>query len=281
MSHAEAAPSVPAAAGFLTEWRGREPVFFAAALAHAALIPLALALMAVDGRTYLDLNIWVKPLKFLVSLAIWFAFLAWATGWLPEGTTRARWWRPFTLVMVLAAALEMVYLGGAAALGTSSHFNVSTLAWRLAFNAAAVMAVVLTSASLVFGALIVQDRAGPLPPAFRLATGLGFLLAFPLTLIAAFTLGANGGHFVGGVGGSDAAGLPLLGWARDGGDLRPAHFLALHVMHVMPVFGWLAARSLPVRLGQAAALAALAGWLALTAEAYFGALDGRPFLPFL
>ena len=49
----------------------------------------------------------------------------------------------------------------------------------------------------------------------------------------------------------------------------------------MPVVGWLAARSLSVRLGQAAVLAALAGWLALTAEAYFGALAGRPFLPFL
>lgn len=162
MSLAEAA--TPPSSGLLADWRRQEPVFFAAALTHAALIPVALALMAVDGRTYLDLNIWVKPLKFLVSLAIWFGFLVWATGWLPSGATAKRWWRPFTIVMVSAAALEMIYLGGAAALGTGSHFNVSTLAWRLAFNAAAVMAVVLTSASLVYGALIIRDRAGPLPP---------------------------------------------------------------------------------------------------------------------
>lgn len=273
--------TAPAPLGFLAELRRREPIFAAAALAHLLAVAPVLAAMAVDERMHLDVNIWVKPLKFLVSLTVWFAFLAWAAAWLPAGTTRARWWRPFAFAMVGAAALEMLYIGGAAALGTSSHFNVATPVWRAAYNAAAVMAVTLTSASAVYGALILRNRAGPLAPAFRLAAGLGFLLAFPLTLVAAFTLGGNGGHFVGGAGGSDAAGLPLLGWARDGGDLRPAHFLALHTMHVLPVVGWLAARALPDGAGRLAVLAAAAGWVALTAEAYFGALAGRPFLPFL
>ncbi len=43
------------------------------------------------------------------------------------------------------------------------------------------------------------------------------------------------GHWVGGVA-SDAAGLPVVGWSRSGGDLRVVHFLGIHAMHFIPAF---------------------------------------------
>ena len=45
-----------------------------------------------------------------------------------------------------------------------------------------------------------------------------------------------GGHWVGGTA-TDAGGLPIVGWVRDGGDLRVAHFFALHAIQLIPLFG--------------------------------------------
>ena len=63
-----------------------------------------------------------------------------------------------------------------------------------------------------------------------------------LTLVTAGALSSNGGHFVG-VPGAGAGTVPLFGWSTSVGDLRPAHFLALHAMQALPLLGWLADRS--------------------------------------
>lgn len=98
----------------------------------------------------------------------------------------------------------------------------------------------------------------------------------PLTLITAGTMSGLGGHFVGGSG-SDAGGLPFMGWSREVGDLRVAHFFATHALHFIPVFGLVSAslfgdeRRLPLRLF----VVAFAAFVLFT---FVQALAGRPFL---
>lgn len=270
--------ATPPASGLLTEWRRREPRFIAAALAHAALIPVALALALVDERSLAGAGVWVKPLKFLVSLTVWFGFLAWAAAWLPAGVTARRWWRVHAFVVILCAALEMTWIGASAALGVSSHYNLATPLTRALFNGAAFAAVLILSSAALYAVLIARNRTGGLDPAFRLAAILGFGLTVPLTLVAAFTLGGAGSHFVGGAG---AGGLPVFGWSRDGGDLRVAHFFALHALHALPALGWAAARGLPSAAAKAAVPAGAALWVWLTLFTLRQALAGQPFLPFL
>jgi hypothetical protein len=107
--------------------------------------------------------------------------------------------------------------------------------------------------------------------------GLGLVL--PLTLITAGTMSAIGSHWIGGAP-SDAGGLALMGWARDGGDLRVAHFFATHAMHLVPLFGlmslwiWGGENRIPLRL-----FCAL--FVAFVAFLFVQALSGRPFLPML
>jgi hypothetical protein len=112
----------------------------------------------------------------------------------------------------------------------------------------------------------------PAHPAYRRAVVLGSWLGAVATLLVAGYLSSRSGHWVGGPH-TDADGLPILGWARQGGDLRPAHFLALHLQQLLPLAGWLIARSgmaRPLRLVDAVAALSLAAVAAVFVQALLG-----------
>src|SRR5688500_15936339 len=229
---------------FMTELFRRHPLFAGAALCLMVLMAPTLVAMALDQRTFLDINVWIKPFKFQVALAIYLATLAWFAGWLPARVVASRWHRIFSIIVVLAIGAETVWTLGARALGVASHFNDSSPLAIGLYALMGVLAVVLTSASLVYGVAILRDRNSRLDPAFRMSVGIGLIATFVLTVVVAGYMSGTGSHFVGGAH-SDAGGLSPMGWARDGGDLRVAHFFATHAMHVIPVFGFIASRVLP------------------------------------
>ena len=71
--------------------------------------------------------------------------------------------------------------------------------------------------------------------------------------------------------------MPLFGWSREYGDLRPSHFVSLHLMQTVPLAGWLADRKSwnpwLVVLSVAGVQAALATFLFVQARA------GQPIWP--
>lgn len=225
----------------LREFFRREPGFAAAALLLALSIPPTLAAMALDPRTLHGVDIWEKVVKFELALAVYCATLAWFAGWLPAGMTQSRGYRIYRNVVLAAIAAEMAWIGGAAANGVASHFNVSTPLMAALYPVMGLIAITLTSASLVYGLALRRDRASPLDGTFRLSLWLGLVMTFALTVLVAGYMASQPGHLVGG-NASDAEAAALMGWARDGGDLRVAHFFATHAMHFLPAFGFAASR---------------------------------------
>ncbi len=264
----------------LTEFFRREPVFAGIAVCLTVLMLPTLVAVGLDTRTLIDVNVWDKPLKFEVALIVYTLTLAWYAGWLPRGTTERRWYRAFAGAVAFCIAAEMTWLIGAAAKGAPSHFNTTDPFLSAIYPVMGLLAVGLTSATLVYGVLILRDRSGRLAPAFRLAAGLGLVLTFMLTVIVAGYMASGAGHFVGG-NLSDGEGAPIMGWACGGGDLRVAHFFATYAMQLIPALGFVASRMLNEGAARRAVLGSVALFVAFVGYCFIEALAGLPFMPML
>ena len=253
-------------------------LYAGAALAFLVLaLPTGVALLA-DDRSYLGVAIWRKPLKFEISLAVFFATLALYVRWLPPRVVAARWHGWYAASVVAATVAEMAWILGAAALGTGSHFNQATPAAATLFALAGVFALYFTAVTAVYGVMIWRSPAGPRSPALRLGLAAGLVLTFVLTVVFAATMAQTGSHLVGGAG-SDAGGLALMGWSRTAGDLRVAHFFGTHAMQALPLGALVAAALLPPRPAVAATAVLALAYVAFSAALFAQALAGQPFLP--
>lgn len=215
-----------------------------------AALPLMVA-YGLDDRLFQGDNVWLKPLKFHLALTVYTGTLALFAMLLPEGTFTSRRWRVYVGVVSLAILAELLWIGGAAALGTASHFNVEGV-WGAIYGLMGAAAVTLTSLSLVMGLVFWRHRADPL----MLAVALGLVLTFVLTVPVAGTMSSGAGHLVGTP--VTGARFPLMGWSLEVGDLRLPHFLATHAMHVVPMAGLTGSRS--VVWGAAVGFTALVLW---------------------
>jgi hypothetical protein len=239
------------------------------------LIPLYAA-MALDTRLFQGESPWMKPVKFHYALGLYTISLAFFARYMPEATLKGRPWRWFTAAVVFAIVAEVVWIAAAAMQNTASHFNTEVPAFAAVYSLMGAFAVLLTSASLVMGISIWRNRATGLHPALHLSVALGLILTFLLTVPVAGYLSSNGGHFVG----TSTRALMIMGWSRDAGDLRVAHFLATHALHFVPVAGLLAVWLIPARATRAVWLA-VGLFTALVIFTFIQALQGLPFLPFL
>lgn len=243
----------------------------------AVLAVLALLWALGDARTVDGAAVWMKPLKFALSFVLLFGTIALVERRLSEILRGGRALRVIGWIMAAAFLSEMAYMMYQGARAEPAHFNVSTPFHRIMYEGVMASGAVALVASVgAIGWLVRRDRAARLGDGLREGIWLGFGLAFMLTLVTAGYMSASGGHHVG-LHPEGAATLPLFGWSGVTGDLRPAHFLALHSMQVLPLAGlWLDRRGRPdavrgVRLAAGA-------YAALTLVVFGQAVAGLPLL---
>ena len=257
----------------------RQPALASAGvLVGASIVPMAVA-GAIDVRLFNGIDLWIKPTKFAVSVVLYMATMVFFAGWVADSTRRTPWFRALAWVVASAGVLEIAYIALQASRGEASHFNQTDPLHVALYGLMGLGATSMVAFSALLGILVGRNPAIGVSPAVRDAAVIGLVLAFVLTMVTAGTMSGMGSHWIGGVH-SDAGGMTLVGWARDGGDLRVAHFFGTHAMQIIPALGVLSALAfgprnrLPVWLF-AAAFAGFVGFL------YVQALLGRPFLPFV
>lgn len=236
------------------------------------LIPTAVA-WALDDRLFNGVSVWIKPMKFQASLAVHLLSVAALMLFLPQTLRRGRQLRWLSLAMVVAAVFEAGYIAWQAGRAQASHYSVETPFTVLMYQLMGAGAVTLVAAGAWVGVLVLRHGRGP--AVLVAGAGLGLVLGGVLGGITGGWMSAQPGHWVGGVA-SDAGGLPVVGWVRDGGDLRVAHFFGLHMTQALPALA-LALWALHRRRWRAPLYAGAALGTAMTLGTFVQAMMGRPF----
>jgi hypothetical protein len=195
--------------------------------------------LLVDPREILGQPAWAKPLKFALSIALYAVTLAWMIGLAPRAR---RLLSLLGVVVVVALVLEMVVIVGAVLTNTTSHFNVSSPLATAAWGLMAVSIVVVWLATVVVAVVLFRAPLGDPARSLAIRAGLvigliGMALAFLMTSPTSEQLddfqGVAGAHAVGVADGG--AGIPILGWSTEGGDLRVPHFIGMHALQALPL----------------------------------------------
>ncbi|MBT9499677.1 MAG: hypothetical protein IV092_00430 [Burkholderiaceae bacterium] len=233
----------------------------------ALLLPLALA-WGIDERLLRGANVWIKPIKFTLSIAVLALTTAWFVGHLPAAQRQSRAIDRVVWLLIAAGSFELAYITLQAALGQASHYNVAD-AWHAAmYTLMGIGAMVLTATQPLLAWQLYRHPDTRRPAAYRLAVLLGLVLTF--------AFGAGVGMLLGDRQPPDGgATLPLLGWVLDGGDLRPAHFVGIHAGQLLPLIG-LAAAALAGRFARPAIWAATLAYATLFAALVAWGLGARP-----
>lgn len=264
-----------------TAWHASPPLVVFAGLSLALAGGTAMGL-AIDPRTLDGVPVWLKPLKFAVSNALFAFTLAWMLAFLddrPRLARRAGWG------VALVLALENVLITLQAVRGVHSHFNATSHfdAAVVTMMGAAIIAAMGLAVS-VARALFQMPSADARLPAARLGLAIAILGASIGGLMGVPTRaqlsGIRDGAVLGGhtVGGSDGgAGLPFTHWSASHGDLRVPHFVGLHAMQVLPVLGYvITRRRRSVDRQIALVRTAATGYAALVGILLWQALRGEP-----
>jgi hypothetical protein len=229
-----------------TAFSGSRALVYLAAF-MAALTLVTVAGLVVDDRLVLGQPVWLKPFKFAVSFVVYAVSLAWLMAYLRRGRRVAKW---SANIIVFVSVLEVGLITFQAARGRSSHFNTSTMLDEVVWRAMGATIMVLWVATAVIAVLLwrdgMPDRAGTWTVRWGmvlLLAGLlqGFFMVVPKPeQIALDEQGVDtllGAHAVGVADGGP--GMPLTGWSTTGGDLRIGHFIGIHGLQAILLFGML------------------------------------------
>lgn len=229
----------------------------------------------LDPRSLDGAAVWTKPQKFNVSLALHFATLALLAQQLPREIRSGPVLIGFSYAAAVSLVFEWGYVSLQAARARRSHYNFDTQIEAVMYALMGLGAFLLIAVAMALAVQIFRKGDKSIP-GLHWGSILGLTLGFVSTLIFANYMSSYG-RYVGGDLDHVGAVVPFFGWSREIGDLRPAHFVSLHLMQTLPLVGYIADRngwpSVKLVVGVAFVQLTLAALL------FLQALSGRPFWP--
>jgi hypothetical protein len=184
----------------------------------------------------LGINAWIKPMKFFVSIAIF----CWTMAWYMIYLKQQRKVRVYSWMVVLVMSYELFVITWQAANGRLSHFNITKPLYQVLFTLMGVAISILVAWTGYIGYLFFRQKkftaSMPYIWGIRLGITIFVIFSFEGGLMASFL-----SHTVGAPDGS--TGLPVVNWSTQYGDLRVAHFIGVHALQLLPLFGYYMAKN--------------------------------------
>jgi len=240
-----------------------------------ALMAAMLMVLPFDSRLVSGVNPWLKPIKFTQSIAAYVLTVAWLLEYL-RISRRGKQIISWGISICVVAQIACITLQ--AARGTTSHFNMSNPFDRVVSIFMDVMDPLNSLFAIALLVFACQAKYAVSRPT-QWGIAFGFVIFLGASAIGGVMV-IQGAHSVGVVTGDGGPGLPILNWSISGGDLRPAHFLGLHALQILPITGWLINQRVDssMRVKLAAVVAAAVVVAALIAFLYLQAMNGTPLV---
>lgn len=250
---------------FIAELKKRNRLLFYFGAVNLVSALICVLLILFTDTIVLGINSWIKPFKFFLSSVIF----CWSMGWYLHYLKKPRTATIYSWVVILVFLFENVYIVIQAAKGERSHFNLSSTYHASMFSLMGIFISLMTLWTLYIGILFFINKLPDLPASYRCGIRFG-ILTFVIFAFEGGIMGATLAHTVGA--GDGGAGLPLVNWSTEFGDLRIAHFLGMHALQVFPLVGFYVLKKQAIQLVFMLIYVAACFWT------LYNALSGNPLI---
>ena len=249
------------------------PILYWIVIAHFIFAIGCLAASLIDDRTLMGISVWIKPLKFLISGAIYILTLGFLITLYPFSKRKKNLLNNIVSWSFLIEIGLIIYQGSR---GVQSHYNRSNSFDSLIYTAMGILIAinVLIMALFIFDTIRLKLKT---PKLLQWAILLGWLILFFGSLVGGLMI-SKMSHNIGIEDGGP--GLPLVNWSTIAGDLRVAHFFGLHGLQIIPIFGLLIFNKWKTTIRNQIIIVTIFGlvyalWIGYT---FYQAKQGLPFI---
>jgi hypothetical protein len=246
---------------FISQLRQRNPLLFWFGLFNIVVGIICLILIAADKMQILGVSRWLKPMKFYFSVGLMILTMGWLLHYLNNLGKIKR----FSWFLVISMFFENGLILLQAIRNTTSHFNIRTGLDSIIFNLMGIFIIIFTVTCIRICISFFRQKQFSIPEAYVWGLRLGILF-FVVFSIEGGAMLAMMKHTVGAPDGT--AGIPVLNWSKQYGDLRIAHFIGIHSLQVLPLFAYYVAKNKSQMQWFAA------GWFAFATILFVIALKG-------
>jgi len=252
---------------FITELEHRNALLFWFGTINFCFTAICTILCFTSSKKVMNVNAWLKPLKFFLSTAIFCYTMPWFMYYLNE-PEKIKYYNYATIGIF---TFEVSYIAFKAYRQQLSHFNISTPFNIFMFSLMGIAISIFTAWTGYIGYLFFIKTFPQLPIHYVWGIRLGILF-FVVFAFEGGVMGAKLSHTVGAADGSE--GLPVTNWSKQYGDLRIAHFLGMHALQIIPLFSFYIANNTT----QVVVMGII--YFIITSLLFIQALIGKPLLKY-
>ncbi|HLY92111.1 MAG TPA: hypothetical protein VKQ89_02535 [Candidatus Angelobacter sp.] len=263
--------------GFFRDLDAKDALLSRLGWSLMAVVPLFAALALLVPAAFHGINPWIKPIKFSLSFSTFATTISifLLPLRIPSWQLKfARW------VIAVSVAFEIFSLATQAwrsIYATGSHSLLDSFLAQMTNSMVMINTLIVTA---IFGLLCARRVHSSMVDSPMLAALRYSLVIFLAGNAVGGYMLARGSHTVGARDGGP--GLPFVNWSTIAGDLRIAHFIAIHAIQIIPVFAWVLAQMAPVTAVKQRKLAVSAFSILVACAVgltFVQAAMGRPLLP--
>ena len=212
--------------------KNHSPLLYWIVIVHLVLAIVSITSSFMDDRTLMGVNVWMKPLKFSISVAIYILTVGFLMTLYPFSKKKKNLINNIVCWTLLIELGLIIYQASG---GVQSHYNISNPFDGLIFAAMGILIAinVIIMALFIFETIRLKLKT---PKLLQWAILLGWVIVFFGSWVGGQMI-SEMSHNIGVEDGGP--GLPLVNWSTIAGDLRVAHFFGLHGLQIIPIFALL------------------------------------------